>query len=136
MPLAAQAPAAQANSVRQNQRGSREGARKTWTPPKTSWGDPDLQGQWPATANIPMQRPANLGTGRVLTDEELAQREKQAQKQSEADSEEVRQRKRQRHHQSAVLLGGARQTEPASLAGGRSSQRKNSSLDSRRARRR
>jgi hypothetical protein len=63
-------------------------AKKPWTPPKTSWGDPDLQGQWPATANIPMQRPASLGERAVLTDEELAEREKQAQKQSEADSEE------------------------------------------------
>ena len=72
MPLAAQAPA----------------IKKVWTPPKTSWGDPDLQGQWPATANIPMQRPANLGTRANLTDEELALREKQAQYQSEADSEE------------------------------------------------
>src|SRR5580700_6932529 len=30
---------------------------KAYTAPKTPWGDPDLQGQWPATANIPMQRP-------------------------------------------------------------------------------
>jgi hypothetical protein len=35
-----------------------------------------------------MQRPANLGERAALTDEELAQREKQAQRQSEADSEE------------------------------------------------
>jgi hypothetical protein len=61
---------------------------KKYTPPKTSWGDPDLQGQWPATANIPMQRPANFGTRAYLTDEEFAQRQKQAQTQSEADSEE------------------------------------------------
>src|SRR5437016_273232 len=63
-------------------------AAKSWTPPKTPWGDPDIQGQWPATANIPMQRPANLGSRALLTDEELAQRERQAQQQSESDSEE------------------------------------------------
>jgi hypothetical protein len=63
-------------------------ANKHWTPPKTPWGDPDLQGQWPATANIPMQRPANLGERAELTDAELAQREIQARKQSEDDSEE------------------------------------------------
>lgn len=63
-------------------------ATKTWTPPKTPWGDPDLQGQWPATANIPMQRPANLGTRAFLTEEEFQAREKQAQRQSESDSEE------------------------------------------------
>src|SRR5262245_41584816 len=61
---------------------------RNWTPPKTPWGDPDLQGQWPATANIPMQRPANMGTRAILTDEELAQRERQAQTQAEADSEQ------------------------------------------------
>src|SRR5215471_19553223 len=63
-------------------------AKKTYTPPKTSWGDPDIQGQWPATANIPLQRPANLGNRAVLTDEEVAQREAQAKRTSESDSEE------------------------------------------------
>src|SRR5215467_4671283 len=61
--------------------------KTTWTPPKTPWGDPDLQGQWPAVANIPMQRPASFGTRAFLTDEELAQRERQAARQQEADSE-------------------------------------------------
>ena len=63
-------------------------AAKKYVPPKTPWGDPDLQGQWPATANIPMQRAASFGTRAYLTDEEFAQRQKQAQSQSEADSEE------------------------------------------------
>jgi hypothetical protein len=61
---------------------------KSYTAPKTSWGDPDLQGHWPATANIPMQRPANLGDRATLTEEELKQRESQASKTAEADSEE------------------------------------------------
>jgi hypothetical protein len=61
---------------------------KGYTAPKTPWGDPDLQGQWPATANIPMQRPANLGTRATLTDEELKQREAQAARTAEGDSEE------------------------------------------------
>src|SRR5499426_3484429 len=61
--------------------------KATWTPPKTPWGDPDLQGQWPAVANIPMQRPASFGTRAFLTDEELAQREGQAQKQTDSDNE-------------------------------------------------
>ena len=60
---------------------------KTYTPPKTTWGDPDLQGQWPAVANIPMQRPANFGTRAFLTDEELKQREQQAQRAQASDSE-------------------------------------------------
>src|SRR5262245_25203809 len=61
--------------------------KKAWTPPKTPWGDPDLQGQWPAVANIPMQRPASFGTRAFLTDAELAQREGQAQKQQQSDNE-------------------------------------------------
>src|SRR6185295_18430009 len=63
-------------------------AGKAYTAPKTPWGDPDLQGQWPATANIPMQRPANLGERATLTEEELKQRETQAQRAAEGDSEE------------------------------------------------
>jgi hypothetical protein len=63
-------------------------AKKPWTPPKTPWGDPDLQGQWPATANIPLQRPASFGTRDTLTDEELAQRERQAERQNESDTQE------------------------------------------------
>src|SRR5215510_5011233 len=61
--------------------------KTTWTAPKTPWGDPDLQGQWPAVANIPMQRPASFGTRAFLTDEELAQRESQATKQQQSDNE-------------------------------------------------
>ena len=59
-----------------------------WTPPKTAWGDPDIQGQWPATARIPMQRPADLGTRSSLTDKELAERQSQFQKAASEDGEE------------------------------------------------
>ncbi|MCU1336431.1 MAG: hypothetical protein JWO19_2012 [Bryobacterales bacterium] len=55
---------------------------KTYTPPKTPWGDPDLQGNWPAQFNIPMQRAGNLKDKEVLSDEEFAQTETQAQQQS------------------------------------------------------
>jgi hypothetical protein len=80
LPMAAQAPAAKAAT---------SSVKSTWTSPKTSWGDPDLQGQWPATANIPMQRPANLGDRAELTDAELSQRESQAKKQAAEDGEET-----------------------------------------------
>ena len=63
-------------------------ASKAYTAPRTPWGDPDLQGQWPATANIPMQRPANLGERATLTEEELKQRQAQAAQAAEGDSEE------------------------------------------------
>ncbi len=61
---------------------------KAFTPPKTPWGDPDLQGLWPASSQIPMQRPATLGDKTQLSDEELAQRKAQYDKQEQADSEE------------------------------------------------
>ena len=52
------------------------GAQSTFTPPKTPWGDPDLQGFWPGVemVGVPLQRPARFGTRNVLTDEEFQQR--------------------------------------------------------------
>ena len=64
------------------------GQSKGYTPPKTPWGDPDLQGMWPGELHAPMQRPLNLGTKTTLSDEEYAQREQQNQRQAQADSEE------------------------------------------------
>jgi hypothetical protein len=64
--------------------------QKPWTQPKTPWGDPDLQGLWPATdmINVPMQRPADYGTRSVLTKEEYAVREQAAQRTAAADKQE------------------------------------------------
>ena len=61
---------------------------QTYTPPKTPWGDPDLQGMWPGNVGVPMQRPENLGTRTTLTDAEFAQKQAQAKRQAQADSEE------------------------------------------------
>jgi hypothetical protein len=60
---------------------------KAWTPPKTPWGDPDLQGIWPGNVGVPMQRPVNLGERTTLTDEEFAQKEAQARRQAAADGQ-------------------------------------------------
>src|SRR4029077_9694442 len=60
---------------------------KPWTPPKTPWGDPDLQGIWPGNVGVPMQRPASLGERTTLTDQEFAQKEAQARRQAETDSQ-------------------------------------------------
>ena len=62
---------------------------KNWTPPKTAWGDPDLQGMWPGNMGVPMQRPESEGLRTTLTDEEFAQRQAQAARQAAADSESV-----------------------------------------------
>src|ERR1700730_1326914 len=56
---------------------------KAYTPPKTPWGDPDLQGNWPAQFNIPRERPANVKEN-VLSDEDVAQRQAQTAKQFRA----------------------------------------------------
>ena len=49
-----------------------------YVPPKTPWGDPDLQGLWPGSVNIPLQRPENMGTRATLTDQEVQARDKAA----------------------------------------------------------
>src|SRR5215469_12320410 len=52
-----------------------------YKPPKTAWGDPDLQGTWTSddTRGVPMERDTKLGERRYLTEQELAAREKQVQ---------------------------------------------------------
>jgi len=56
---------------------------KTYTPPKTPWGEPDLQGNWPAQFNIPRSRPENV-KDTVLSDEEFSQRKSAAETQFNA----------------------------------------------------
>jgi hypothetical protein len=48
----------------------------TWTPPRTPWGDPDLQGVWRYEAAIALERPGQFNGRESLTNEEVAQREK------------------------------------------------------------
>jgi hypothetical protein len=60
---------------------------KTWTQPKTPWGDPDLQGTWTDDDCIgtPMNRPANFGDRAYYTEQELADREKRIKTQEQND---------------------------------------------------
>jgi len=62
---------------------------KPYAPPKTPWGDPDLQGIWPSTqmVGVPFERPRQFGTRLYLTDQEFAQRQKEAEQQSSLDNE-------------------------------------------------
>ena len=56
------------------------GIQGNWTPPKTPWGEPDLQGIWPLNHLIatPFQRPEKYGERRLMTDEEYAAARKSA----------------------------------------------------------
>ncbi len=59
-----------------------------WKAPRTPWGEPDLQGIWTSQAElgVPFERPAQFGTRQTLTDDEFAQRQKQAQQQLDTDN--------------------------------------------------
>jgi hypothetical protein len=58
--------------------GQTEGTAKNWTPAKTAWGDPDLEGVWTSdnSIGVPYERPQRYGNRKVLTDEEFAERSK------------------------------------------------------------
>ena len=43
-----------------------------YTAPRTEWGQPDLQGVWNFSSNIPMERPARFGEREFLTAQEIA----------------------------------------------------------------
>ncbi len=49
-----------------------------WKQPKTSWGDPDLQGMWPVVhlISVPLQRPEKYGNRLQFTDAEMAEQKK------------------------------------------------------------
>ncbi|PYS03450.1 MAG: hypothetical protein DMG16_05655 [Acidobacteria bacterium] len=47
-------------------------AARTWTAPKTPWGDPDLQGVWNDATSTPLQRP-NGKDKDILSDDEAAE---------------------------------------------------------------
>ena len=49
---------------------------RRYSAPRTPWGHPDLQGVWTSddARTVPLQRPAELGERRTLTDEEFAAR--------------------------------------------------------------
>jgi len=48
-----------------------------WSPPRTPWGDPDLQGVWNYATMTPLERPRDFASRAVLTAEEAAAYEQQ-----------------------------------------------------------
>jgi hypothetical protein len=61
-----------------------------YEPPRTPWGDPDLQGKWPGTdyVGVPMQRSEELGERNWLTEEEYEQEVVRRERQALNDSAE------------------------------------------------
>lgn len=56
-----------------------------WTPPRTAWGAPDLQGVWDYRTITPLERPDRLAGKQVLTDEEAAEFEQEENRRQNRD---------------------------------------------------
>src|SRR5437588_8929478 len=50
-----------------------QGPTTHWTPSRTAWGDPDLQGVYTFATQTPVERPKELSGKAAYTDAELAQ---------------------------------------------------------------
>ena len=68
---------------------SNDKAAKPWIAPRTPWGDPDIQGLWPANdmQGTPYERPESFGTRATLNDKEFAERQAARERQIKADGE-------------------------------------------------
>jgi len=54
----------------------KSGASANWTPAKTPWGDPNLQGMWDSRTGVPLERPAEFGNREFMTEAEALERRK------------------------------------------------------------
>src|SRR3989449_6501124 len=63
-------PASAAKPASSKPAPKRPAPPKAWTPTRTPWGDPDLQGVWNDATSTPLQRPSTRAGKDVLSDEE------------------------------------------------------------------
>ena len=63
------APSGQARSAPERRTTAKPAGAK-WTPPRTPWGDPDLQGTWNNGTITPLERPRGAGEKELLSKEE------------------------------------------------------------------
>jgi hypothetical protein len=65
-------------------------ATKSWTTPRTPWGDPDISGVFTNKdeQGVPFERPAEFAGRQLVSDEEFAARADRAKKQLETDNSE------------------------------------------------
>ena len=59
-----------------------------YTPPRTPWGNPDLQGMWDTRTYTPFERPVEFGTREFMTEEEAAERERLGLRQLVSDDDD------------------------------------------------
>jgi hypothetical protein len=55
-----------------------DGGHAAYSAPRTSWGDPDLQGVWDYRTITPLERPRQFGDRELYTEEEIAELEARA----------------------------------------------------------
>src|SRR5881396_1858604 len=60
-------------------------ASKPWTPPRTPWGHPDLQGVWDYRTITPLERPSALAGKEFLTEDEAAAFEREENRRQNRD---------------------------------------------------
>jgi len=80
MPAAGQTPPVSAKA---------KSSAKTWTPPRTPDGQPDLQGFWNNSTLTPLERPRELAGKQVLTEEEAAEYQKRLLEEADAPNPEA-----------------------------------------------
>jgi hypothetical protein len=68
--------AVSAHAVAQVPAGAPKTSAETEWTERTPWGDPDLQGEWTSEGEygVPLERPTQFGTRRLLTDDEYTKR--------------------------------------------------------------